>query len=56
MDNDIINRKIEKYISSLSEKNETSKTYNDFRKLQDYCKKLNSSSDNKSDSTLWIIK
>ncbi len=57
----VIKRKIEKYIISLSVKNETnnSKTCIDFKKLQDYCDKLNTSiiSNNiDNNSALWIIK
>lgn len=57
----VIKRKIEKYIISLSVKSETnnSKTYIDFKKLQEYCDKLNTSitSDTiDNNSALWIIK
>lgn len=57
--NDVIKRKIEKYIILLSVINESSKTYIDFKKLQEYCDKLNIYRPNNSvdyHSPLWIIK
>jgi hypothetical protein len=53
MDNDVVKRKIEKYIISLLVTNETSKTKIDLKKLQGYCDKLNIIS---HPTTVWILK
>jgi hypothetical protein len=53
MDNDVVKRKIEKYIIYLSVTNETSKTKLDFKKLQGYCDKLNNIS---HPTPIWIVK
>lgn len=53
MDNELVKRKIEKYINSLSVTNDSSKTKIDFKKLQGYCDKLNIIT---HPTSIWIVR